>query len=205
MKKMNLPNKLTISRLIMIPVFVFFMLFEIIYPWNYIIAVIIFALASLTDVADGYLARKNNQVTDFGKFLDPIADKLLVFSALISMVFVFTKESMTMINDTYGDVFNIFLFIASVIVLFRELLVTSLRLVVVSSEEKIVIPANRLGKTKTGTQDLFIIYAILFRVFLPLDIYYIIGYVLLSFMVVFTVLSGYSYVKAYSKYIDPNK
>ena len=82
---MNLANKLTLARVVMVPFFVAFMLIEEI-PFNYLWAVLIFIAASLTDMADGKIARKYNMITDFGKFLDPLADKVLVISALICMV-----------------------------------------------------------------------------------------------------------------------
>ena len=87
---MNLPNKLTIIRILMVPVFVLFLLTELGGRFNNLITLVLFVTASLTDLLDGYLARKNNLVTNFGKFMDPLADKLLVCSALIC--FVATKQ-----------------------------------------------------------------------------------------------------------------
>ena len=83
---MNLPNKLTVLRVIMVPFFVFFLLWDGLGETGKYIAVVLFILASMTDWLDGYLARKDHLVTDFGKFMDPIADKLLVCSALICLV-----------------------------------------------------------------------------------------------------------------------
>ena len=82
---MNLPNKLTVLRILMIPVFLVFMLLETI-PHRYLLAAIVFGLASFTDFLDGYLARKRGLVSNFGKLMDPLADKLLVFSALICFI-----------------------------------------------------------------------------------------------------------------------
>lgn len=127
---MNTPNKLTMLRVILVPVFLVFLLISRI-PYNYIYALVIFIAASLTDLLDGYLARKNNQVTTFGKFLDPLADKILVISAMICFIELGFASS-----------------IAVVLIIAREFMVTSLRLVAVSSDGK-VIAAGWLGKIKT--------------------------------------------------------
>lgn len=202
MSKMNTPNKLTILRLFFVPAFMVVMFLDFIEPWNKVIAFALFGIASLTDVADGYLARKNNQVTNFGKFLDPLADKFLVFAALVSI----TVYEGIHLEDTQDKIFVIMLFVATMIVIFRELMVTSLRLIVVSGDEKIVIPANRLGKTKTGTQDLFIIFALLGGAFITNKlVYQIICYVLMAVMIIMTVWSGLNYLMSYKKYIDTNK
>ncbi|MCR4612324.1 MAG: CDP-diacylglycerol--glycerol-3-phosphate 3-phosphatidyltransferase [Lachnospiraceae bacterium] len=139
---MNLPNKLTIFRIILIPFFVFFMLFE---PENLIyriIAEVIFCVASLTDLLDGKIARKENLVTNFGKFMDPLADKLLVCSALICLV----------ANDQI-DAWIVIVIIA------REFIISGLRLI--ASDSGIVIAASMWGKIKTTFQMIMIILLIL--------------------------------------------
>ena len=202
MAKLNTPNKLTIARLFFVPVFMVVMFLEFISPWNKIIAFVLFGIASLTDVADGYLARKNNLVTNFGKFLDPLADKFLVFAALVSITLY---EGMH-ISNVQDKIFTLVLFASTMIVIFRELMVTSLRLIVVSGDEKVVIPANRLGKTKTGLQDLFIIFALLGSALIPNRmVFQIISYCLMFAMVVMTIWSGINYLMSYKKYIDTNK
>ncbi|MCI5598393.1 MAG: CDP-diacylglycerol--glycerol-3-phosphate 3-phosphatidyltransferase [Ruminococcus sp.] len=136
---MNLPNKLTVSREIMIPIFVIVLLFNIVpAPINRYIAVIIFMAASFTDYLDGHLARKYNLVTNFGKFMDPLADKLLVSAALISMV-------------SLGDIPAWIV----IIIISREFIITGFRLIAV--ENGIVIAASWWGKIKTVSQMIMII------------------------------------------------
>lgn len=133
---MNLPNKLTLLRVIMIPFFVIFMLTG--YKW---IALLLFILASLTDLADGKIARKYNLVTDFGKFMDPLADKMLVISALICLV----------------DLSRIWSWIVIVIVA-REFIISGFRLI--AAEKGKVIAASMWGKFKTTFQMIMVILMI---------------------------------------------
>ncbi|MBQ3973654.1 MAG: CDP-diacylglycerol--glycerol-3-phosphate 3-phosphatidyltransferase [Lachnospiraceae bacterium] len=137
---MNLPNKLTMLRIIMIPFFVFFLLSEI--PGKDIIALVIFCAASLTDLADGKIARKYNLVTDFGKFMDPLADKLLVCSALICLVDLGRIPSWVV-----------------VIIVAREFAISGFRLI--AADNGIVIAASYWGKFKTTFQMIMIILMIL--------------------------------------------
>ncbi len=130
---MNLPNKLTLLRVIMIPAFVAVILL-VPAPLGPVIGAAIYALASITDALDGHLARKHNLVTDFGKFLDPLADKMLVISALVLL------QHMGLIHP-----------VITIIIIARELMVTSIRLIAASSEGK-VIAAGWWGKAKTVTQ-----------------------------------------------------
>lgn len=142
---MNLPNKLTLLRVIMIPFFVFFMLVELsgqIGEIQKYIAVSLFIVASLTDWFDGYLARKNNLVTNFGKFMDPLADKLLVCSALICL------------NDQGKLAAWIVIVIIS-----REFIISGFRLV--ASDNGVVIAASYWGKFKTVFQMFMIVLLIL--------------------------------------------
>lgn len=142
---MNLPNKLTILRVIMIPFFVFFMLVNL---TDYIgsagkyIALAIFVVASFTDFLDGYLARRDNLVTNFGKFMDPLADKLLVCSALICLV-----------NNDKLQAWIVIVIIA------REFIISGFRLV--ASDNGVVIAASYWGKFKTVSQMAMIILCIL--------------------------------------------
>ncbi len=128
---MNLANKLTISRVVMVPFFVLFMSVRDI-PLNYLWALLLFAAASVTDLLDGKIARKYNMVTNFGKFLDPLADKILVAAALVCF---------TELHWTAGWV--------TVVILMREFAVSGVRLAAASSDKKAVIPANIWGKLKT--------------------------------------------------------
>lgn len=130
--KMNLPNKLTILRVIMIPFFVMFLLNDNI-PYNNIIAVVIFAVACITDALDGYIARKNNLVSNFGKFMDPLADKLLVCAAFICFVEVGLMPAWIVI-----------------IIISREFIISGFRLIAV--DNGVVIAASVWGKFKTIVQ-----------------------------------------------------
>ena len=139
---MNLPNKLTILRVILIPFFVVFMLFDITGAADKWIALVIFCVASLTDMLDGKIARKYNLVTNFGKFMDPLADKLLVCTALICLT------SMNRLNV-----------IAVLVIIAREFIISGFRLV--ASDNGIVIAASYWGKFKTVSQMALIIVLIM--------------------------------------------
>ena len=139
---MNLPNKLTILRIIMIPFFVVFLLADITGSADKWIALVIFCVASLTDMLDGKIARKQNLVTNFGKFMDPLADKLLVCTALICL--------------TAMDRLNV---VVTLIIIAREFVISGFRLV--ASDNGIVIAANYWGKFKTVSQMALIIVKIM--------------------------------------------
>ncbi len=203
--KLNLPNKLTLIRALLVPFFVFFMIYPIFgsshVTWSRIVAAAIFILAAITDFVDGKIARKCGLVTRFGKFMDPLADKFMVFAALLAIIFsdfiIPTGETLS-----HGFLKNVF-FWMSLIIIFRELMVTSLRLVVASSDQQIVIPANIWGKLKTVSQMVCIVTVILEPIVLPLG-----GFLSLIMMIVttaFTIFSGYKYVIGYWQYIDPTK
>lgn len=144
---MNTPNKLTVARIIATPVFMATMLIE--FPFHYTVSLVLFAAASLTDMIDGKLARENHLVTDFGKFLDPLADKMLTTAAYLGFISMFADKKTLCIQVTA----------ITFLVLFREFLVSSLRLVVVSSGGK-VIAANIWGKAKTVSQMVSIVVAL---------------------------------------------
>ena len=135
---MNLPNKLTLLRVIMIPFFVFFMLINPDSTALRIIADLIFIAASLTDMADGKIARKYNLVTNFGKFMDPLADKLLVCSAMICLIQTHQLAAWYVI-----------------IIIAREFIISGFRLI--AAENGLVIAANIFGKIKTTTQMIMIV------------------------------------------------
>ena len=139
---MNLPNKLTILRVILIPFFVVFMLFDITGAADKWIALVIFCVASLTDMLDGKIARKYNLVTNFGKFMDPLSDKLLVCTALICLT------SMNRLNV-----------IVVLVIIAREFIISGFRLV--ASDNGIVIAASYWGKFKTVSQMALIIVLIM--------------------------------------------
>ena len=139
---MNLPNKLTVGRIILVPLFVAALLIP--FPLHNIAALLIFIAASITDLLDGKIARKHNLITDFGKFADPLADKILVLSALLCFIQLGWCDC-----------------VAVIIVLFREFTVTSIRLIAAAKGE--VIAANIWGKVKTVTQMVAIIAILVFR------------------------------------------
>lgn len=169
--KMNLPNKLTIARVLMIPFFVFFMFMPSV-PYNNYIAVTIFILASLTDLADGKIARKYNLVTNFGKFMDPLADKLLVCSAMICLVETGQLAAWIVI-----------------VIISREFIISGFRLV--ASDNGVVIAASYWGKFKTTFQMLMIIVLILN---LPGNFFKILGVILTWVALILTIVSLCDYL-----------
>ncbi|MDD4844034.1 MAG: CDP-diacylglycerol--glycerol-3-phosphate 3-phosphatidyltransferase [Anaerotignum sp.] len=168
---MNLPNKLTMLRVILIPVFLV-VLFLVPAPMNRYIAVVIFIVASLTDFLDGYLARKWNLVSNFGKFMDPLADKLLVMAALVSLVQLGDLPSWVVI-----------------IILAREFAITGFR--TLAMEANIVMAASWWGKVKTTVQMLMIIVVLLDLPFTGISI---VEKLLVGLAVFFTILSGADYI-----------
>lgn len=192
---MNLPNKLTVLRLIMTPVFLFTLLYS--FPHHYLVALVLFILASLTDMVDGKIARSRNLITDFGKFLDPLADKMLTTAAFLGFI---------QLGIGKGIVWITF------IVLIREFLITSLRLV--SAGKGTVIAANIWGKAKTVSQMVAIILAIFGRYLLSLGLDCVPAFqagvaavtdIALWISTLLTVISGVIYVMENKKYIDPKK
>lgn len=156
---MNLPNKLSLLRICLVPLFVLFFYLPDVIPGAYYIALAIFIVAALTDFLDGYIARKYNMVTDLGKLLDPIADKVLVCAALILLAVsnplanlgthIFSAEFF----DDFGlKLGSILLPIGAIIILSRELLVSAVRMIAAS--KGIVVQANVYGKIKTIFQDI---------------------------------------------------
>lgn len=193
---MNLPNKLTVFRIIMVPVFLF--LFCVPLPISdtalRIIIAAVFAVVSLTDMIDGKIARKYNLITDFGKFMDPLADKFLVISACLGILVKF---------DYLRPVFVW----AAAIVIFREFAVTSLRMVA-ANKAGLVIAAAWLGKVKTTTQMICILCVLLEPVILPFKPFtewHLLSYVTIAAMTVMTLWSGIDYLIAYKLYIGNTK
>lgn len=171
--KMNLANKITVSRMIMVPVFVIILLSPIIpQPLNRYIAVAIFIIASLTDALDGYIARSRNMITNFGKFMDPLADKLLVTSALISMVELGSLPAW-----------------AVIIITAREFIITGFRTIAASNN--VVLAASWWGKLKTTSQMLMIIFVL---IGFQGVIFEAINSLLLVLAVAFTIISGVDYI-----------
>lgn len=171
---MNLPNKLTLFRVLLIPVFLVVLLTEIIpdISLRRYIAVLIFIVASATDAFDGHIARSRNLVTNFGKFMDPLADKLLVSAALIAMIDLGDLPSWVVI-----------------IIISREFIITGFRLLAV--EQNIVIAAGFWGKIKTVSQMIMIILVLL-NINNPIVKY--IEIALISLAVIFTIISAIDYI-----------
>ena len=141
---MNLPTKLTVLRLIMIPIFV--VLYFVQFPYHDVVATGVFLIASFTDFLDGYIARKYNMVTDLGKFLDPLADKVLVMSALVLLSVEFMD---------FNVVTGIIVTVSTIIILAREFIITGFRTIAV--RKNIVLAADKIGKMKTVMQMVSII------------------------------------------------
>ncbi len=177
---MNLPNTLTIGRIILVPVFMVAILCAI--PFGSYWAALIFIAASFTDFLDGYLARKNNQVTNFGKIMDPLADKLLVAAALICLV---------QLGDVPAWI--------AILILGREFAVTGLRSV--AAAEGIVVAASKLGKFKTVTQMIALILLILKADVLAVTGYNI-GMIFLYLALFMTLYSGIDYFVKVGKQIS---
>lgn len=198
---MNLPNKLTIARMFAIPIIIIVYLIdglrEISSTFNVqlLIILIIFALASFTDFLDGKIARKYNLVTNFGKFMDPLADKLLVITTLVAMSELGIFKA-----------FGVSMGFVTIIIIARELAVTGLR--TLAADDGIVIAAKGLGKFKTVTQMTMIIYVLAINMFIPgIDgtIKDIITLVLVSLATVMTIISGVDYFVSYLKEIKLDK
>ena len=195
--KLNLPNILTISRIVITPIFLFVILMESL-PHRFLLACIIFSIGSITDAVDGHLARKNNQITNFGKFLDPIADKILTTSALLAFM------SMGLCN----------IWIV-MLVLTREFAIASVRMIAASNG--VVIPANVWGKIKTVTQMVFTILIMLLGeayyivestdtiLFSKLPDLSLVSNGLLWITAIFTIISGAVYLIDSRKIIDFTK
>lgn len=188
---MNLPNKLTVSRVVMIPVFIVY--FYVNFTGHYLAALAVFCLACLTDFLDGKIARKYNLVTDLGKFLDPIADKVLVLSALVVMLtaprfFTFKLGSWAIIAAGCGVA----------VILAREIIVSGFRMV--AAGKGTVIAADIFGKYKTVTQDIAIVVLLAgagiaeFTDHMACDIVRYVGLAFFALAVILTVISGTNYL-----------
>ena len=195
---MNLPNKLTVMRLLLVPVIVVVLLLPVSMATN-IIGAFVFLVTAITDLLDGKIARKHGLVTDFGKFLDPLADKFMAISAMMCIMYRSHSNEL---------IFNIFMWLV-MITIFRELAVASIRLVAVTNA-KIVVAANILGKVKTVSQIVLVMAALLEPVLARINFLFFFGYYPVTIaasvvVLVMTVWSGINYIAAYWKYLDPEK
>ena len=169
---MNLPNKLTLFRVVLIPFFVFFLLAPFFEGYGNYIAVAIFIVASLTDLLDGKIARKYNLVTNFGKFMDPLADKLLVCSAMICLISTGQLPAWIVI-----------------IIISREFIISGFRLI--ASDNGVVIAASYWGKFKTVFQIFMVIVLI---VNIQNFVFYVIGQALIYISLALTIISLIDYI-----------
>lgn len=216
MSKMNLPNKLSLIRLCLVPVILIVGMLtpkysvtapSVAFYVSSIVCVVLFIAAAVTDMLDGRIARRQGLVTDFGKFIDPIADKFMVIGALFVILFKFENLEYIMIASL-------------IIIVFRELAITSIRLVA-SKSSNVVLAADMLGKIKTVTQIVAISSAFLEpvlqwlvkliaeninggAVYWRYDIMPI-TWLSIALSLVMTVWSGINYLRAYWKYLDPEK
>ncbi len=206
--KMNLPNRLTVLRLCLVPVLLIVGMLPVIPHYlSCLICAVLFIGTAVTDMLDGKIARKNNLITDFGKFMDPIADKFMVIGAMFVILYKFSNLRTIMIFTL-------------LIVVFRELAVTSMRLVV-STGQNIVVAANMLGKIKTVSQ-IVAVSTVFLEPVVQLVARWIaeavtgksliwrtdivpITWAAIAFCLVMTVWSGMNYIMAYWKYLDPQK
>ena len=209
MSKMNLPNKLTVLRMCLVPVILIVGFIPARGVWHYISCVICAALfigASVTDMLDGKIARRDNLITDFGKFMDPVADKFMVIGAMFVLLYKFSN-------------LNFILIISLIVVVFRELAVTAIRMVVAGGN--VVVAANLLGKVKTVTQIVAISTAFIepaLQWIIRACAGKIIGeplawrtdivpltWITIALALVMTVWSGMNYIIDCWKYLDPEK
>ena len=199
MKKsaLNVPNTLSLIRCLLVPVFVATLIFmRNIEVWGIIVPALVYGLTALTDMLDGKIARKYNLVTDFGKFIDPLADKFMVISSMVAILLwqILRGEEMLAL---------VFVWVV-LIILLRELGVTSLRLVV-AGKSGIVVAASLLGKIKTVSQMIGTVVIIAEPLIPFFSENHILSYACMVIMAFTTLFSGIDYLKAYMPYIDSNK
>ena len=197
-KTLNIPNTLSIIRVVLVPVFVLtLLLMRDIEIWGLVVPSLVFVITALTDMFDGKIARKYGLITDFGKFIDPLADKFMVLGSQIAIL------AHIFLN---GEIVEGFVFVWVVLILLlRELGVTSIRLVVVG-KSGIVVPASILGKIKTVSQIVGTVVIILEPLVFPFcSENHIIAYIAMAVMCFTTIFSGIDYLRAYLPYIDTNK
>lgn len=195
---MNLPNKLTVLRMCLVPIIIVVLLLPVNMATN-IIGAFIFLATAITDLLDGKIARKHGLITDFGKFLDPLADKFMALSAM--MCIMYRSHSNPLI-------FNIFMWLVMITV-FRELAVASIRLIT-AKNANIVVAANFLGKAKTVSQIVCVMAALLEPVLSKINFLFFFGYYPVTIaasvvVLVMTVWSGIVYIATYWKYLDNNR
>ena len=195
---LNIPNTLSLIRVLLVPAFVLtLLLMRDVEIWGLVVPSLIFLITAITDMLDGKIARKYNLITDFGKFIDPLADKFLVIGSQIAILaHLFLR----------GEITEGLVFVWVVlIILLRELAVTSIRLVV-AGKSGIVVAASIFGKIKTVSQVVCTLVIILEPLVFPFfRENHIAAYIAMGVMCLTTIFSGLDYLKAYLPYIDSNK
>jgi CDP-diacylglycerol--glycerol-3-phosphate 3-phosphatidyltransferase len=202
---LNVPNALSLIRVILVPVFVATLLFmRNIEIWGLVVPAVVYALTAFTDMLDGKIARKYGLVTDFGKFIDPLADKFMVIGSMLAILAnMFIGKTWA---DSKSDIVMGLVFIWVVlIILFRELAVTSMRLVVAGNGIKVDLAANMFGKLKTVSQMVGTVVIIIEPLIPFFCDNHILSYVCMAVMAISTIGSGIIYFKGYLPYINTNK
>ena len=196
---MNLPNKLSVLRMCLVPVFVAVMVLSVLIPSfdlvGTVLGVLLFIAASYTDMLDGKIARKYGLITDFGKFIDPLADKMMVIGALVVLLYKYT------------DLRHVLVW-AVLVVIFRELAISGVRMLAAGAS--VVIAAKYIGKVKTVIQIVCVctimIEPLLAKIpFLSVLAYRPLSYLTIAAMIVITVWSGIDYMYSYREFLNPNK
>jgi CDP-diacylglycerol--glycerol-3-phosphate 3-phosphatidyltransferase len=205
-KIFNLPNMLSLLRVILVPVFFMTLIFmRYKDKAGVYVPAIIYILTGITDALDGKIARKYGLVTDFGKFIDPLADKFMVLGSFIAIL---TKYCLTirLVDNYKADItFTVLFAFLFLIVLFRELAVTSLRLVVAGKQVKVDLAANIMGKLKTVSQMVGTVVFILEPSFNGFSKNHLLSYIFMVIIAVTTVWSGINYLLGYLPYIAEKK
>ena len=195
---LNIPNTLSLIRVLLVPAFVLtLLLMRDVEIWGLVVPSFIFLITALTDMLDGKIARKYNLITDFGKFIDPLADKFMVIGSQIAIL------AHLFMNGEFTEGL-VFVWVV-LIILLRELAVTSIRLVV-AGKSGIVVAASIFGKIKTVSQIVGTLVIILEPLVFPFfRENHIAAYIAMAVMCFTTIFSGLDYFKAYLPYIDSNK
>ena len=199
---MNLPNKITLTRILMIPVFVLVFFLEDVLPYNYIIAAALFVIASCTDFIDGHIARSRNLVTNLGKFLDPIADKVLVSTAMLLLLTM--QMPLFAKLGTAAEGIYIAVAVSTCIIMARELIISAFRQI--AAARGFIMAAEKLGKYKTACQDVALCV-----LFFAADVNGMVGKIITCFglalfaiATILTIWSGISYVVKHKQVLKDN-
>ncbi len=196
----NVPNMLTILRVLLVPVFVILTMYDIIpAPYRYLVCAIVFTVTALTDMLDGKIARKYNLITNFGKFMDALADKFMVYSAYLVLVVI----------DGGTTLMSRLIVWLTVVIFLRDLAINGIRMLAASSSEKVVVAAQWSGKVKTTMQSVSVVVilmekffsAVIFKEFFSLGI---LSYVSIVLTLAVTLWSGIDYVYSYRKFLKFN-